>query len=92
MLTLTVRRRKAPSRTRATSFDAEPALRADPLAAPRDQGDKAGLVRSSVKPSDQIKKDQLALVLMWSLRRPGPNDPGGLGAEESETERTEPTQ
>jgi hypothetical protein len=26
------------------------------------------------------------------LHRPGPDDPGGLGAEESETERTGPTQ
>jgi hypothetical protein len=47
--------------------------------------------------STQTKKDQLALALEYYLAccpcvRPGPCDSGGLGAEESETERTEPTQ
>ena len=37
------------------------------------------------------KKGQLALAL-FCCARPGPDDPGGLGAEESETERTGPTQ
>ena len=40
------------------------------------------------------KKDQLALVQsrINICARPDPDDPGGLGAEESETERTGPTQ
>jgi hypothetical protein len=38
------------------------------------------------------EKGQLALALVVSCVRPDPDDPGGLGAEESETERTEPTQ
>ena len=41
--------------------------------------------------SPQTKKDQLALVQSYSAR-PGPDDPGGLGAEESGIERTGPTQ
>jgi hypothetical protein len=36
------------------------------------------------------KKDQLALALSCA-NRPDPADPGGLGAEESGTERTGPT-
>ncbi len=43
----------------------------------------------------KTKKDQLALVQYGDklpANRPGPDDPGGLGAEESGTERTGPTQ
>ena len=43
----------------------------------------------------QKEKDQLALAQYGdnlSCDRPDPNDPGGLGAEESGTERTGPTQ
>jgi hypothetical protein len=43
----------------------------------------------------QKKKDQLALAQGGGLtpaNRPDPDDPGGLGAEESGTERTGPTQ
>ena len=40
------------------------------------------------------KKDQLALALpmLGYCDRPDPDDPGGLGAEESGIERTGPTQ
>jgi len=38
------------------------------------------------------KKGQLTLALDVYCVRPDPDDPGGLGAEESETERTGPTQ
>jgi len=41
------------------------------------------------------KKDQLALAQYGDklpANRPDPDDPGGLGAEESGTERTGPTQ
>ena len=41
------------------------------------------------------KKDQLSLAQYGdklSCDRPDPDDPGGLGAEESGTERTGPTQ
>jgi hypothetical protein len=42
------------------------------------------------------KKDQLSLAqyggITFPANRPDPDDPGGLGAEESETERTGPTQ
>jgi hypothetical protein len=41
------------------------------------------------------KKDQLALAQYGdklAANRPDPDDPGGLGAEESGTERTGPTQ
>jgi hypothetical protein len=41
------------------------------------------------------KKDQLALVQspdQFFCDRPDPDDPGGLGAEESGIERTGPTQ
>jgi hypothetical protein len=41
------------------------------------------------------KKDQLSLAQYGdklSANRPDPDDPGGLGAEESGTERTGPTQ
>ncbi len=41
------------------------------------------------------KKDQLALAQYGGklpANRPDPDDPGGLGAEESGTERTGPTQ
>ena len=53
------------------------------------------------KQGPKNKKDQLALALndtysvtltLTSCDRPDPDDPGGLGAEESETERTGPTQ
>jgi hypothetical protein len=41
----------------------------------------------------QNKKDQLALAqCVIFCDRPGSDDLGGLGAEESETERTGPTQ
>jgi hypothetical protein len=42
----------------------------------------------------QKEKDQLALAQYGDklCARPDPNDPGGLGAEESGIERTEPTQ
>ena len=43
----------------------------------------------------QKKKDQLALAQYGDklpANRPDPDDPGGLGAEESGTERTGPTQ
>ena len=45
--------------------------------------------------SPQKKKDQLALAQYGDIlpaNRPDPDDPGGLGAEESGTERTGPTQ
>jgi hypothetical protein len=47
------------------------------------------------KTSAQKKKDQLALAQYGDklpANRPDPDDPGGLGAEESGTERTGPTQ
>lgn len=43
----------------------------------------------------QKKKDQLSLAqygINYAANRPDPDDPGGLGAEESGTERTGPTQ
>ena len=43
----------------------------------------------------QKKKDQLSLAQYGDklpANRPDPDDPGGLGAEESGTERTGPTQ
>jgi hypothetical protein len=43
----------------------------------------------------QKKKDQLTLAQYrnkLAANRPDPDDPGGLGAEESGTERTGPTQ
>src|SRR6185437_10170172 len=43
----------------------------------------------------QKKKDQLSLAQYGdklTANRPGPDDPGGLGAEESGAERTGPTQ
>ena len=47
--------------------------------------------------SPKKKKDQLSLAQWWwginsPANRPDPDDPGGLGAEESGTERTGPTQ
>jgi hypothetical protein len=44
--------------------------------------------------SSKKKKDQLALAQYGYdySARPDPDDPGGLGAEESGTERTGPTQ
>src|SRR5438045_8828992 len=40
----------------------------------------------------KLKKDQLSWALRQVVRhRPDPHDPGGLGAEESGTERTGPT-
>jgi hypothetical protein len=41
------------------------------------------------------KKDQLSLAQYWGMllaNRPDPDNPGGLGAEESGAERTGPTQ
>src|SRR5260370_41886738 len=46
-------------------------------------------------PPPKKKKDQLALAQYGDklpANRPDPDDPGGLGAEESGTERTGPTQ
>jgi hypothetical protein len=48
---------------------------------------------SNKKPKN--KKDQLSLAQYWGMllaNRPDPDDPGGLGAEESGAERTGPTQ
>ena len=47
------------------------------------------------KRQSQKEKDQLALAQYGDklpANRPDPDDPGGLGAEESGTERTGPTQ
>jgi hypothetical protein len=49
--------------------------------------------KSNKKPKK--KKDQLSLAQYWGMlvaNRPDPDDPGGLGAEESGAERTGPTQ
>ena len=62
------------------------------MRAPQGEGRNPSMGTPARMSIPKTKKDQLALVPVWSLRRPGSDDPGGLGAEESETERTEPTQ
>jgi hypothetical protein len=53
-------------------------------------------LREPIKsPESKKKKDQLSLAQYGdklSANRPDPDDPGGLGAEESGAERTGPTQ
>jgi hypothetical protein len=53
----------------------------------------ARIERRGISPAKK-EKDQLALAQYGDklCARPDPNDPGGLGAEESGIERTEPTQ
>src|SRR4030088_2847521 len=49
----------------------------------------------ALKKNPKQKKDQLSLAQYGDklpANRPDPDDPGGLGAEESGTERTGPTQ
>src|SRR6185437_15032337 len=60
----------------------------------QDSGSSLRAVRNDGKDiTPKNKKDQLALALrVFCCVRPGPDDPGGLGAEESEIDRTEPTQ
>jgi hypothetical protein len=55
----------------------------------------SGNRREGSRPVAQKKKDQLALAQYGDnlfCYRPDPDDPGGLGAEESGVERTGPTQ
>jgi hypothetical protein len=50
---------------------------------------------SDMRREPQKKKDQLSLAQYWGMllaNRPDPDNPGGLGAEESGAERTGPTQ
>jgi hypothetical protein len=57
----------------------------------RDKSKRNGMTKRIMP---KKKKDQLALALpmLGYCDRPDPDDPGGLGAEESGTERTGPTQ
>src|SRR5947199_8906071 len=71
-------------------FDADPDF--DPMILPEDAS--GFRVRATTRVPEQRhrpkKKDQLSLALL-TCDRPDPDDPGGLGAEESGTDRTGPT-
>jgi hypothetical protein len=65
-----------------------------PIVDPVSLRDKPKTKGMSKRNMPKKKKDQLALALpmLGYCDRPDPDDPGGLGAEESGTERTGPTQ
>ena len=69
------------------------ALGADPLTRPGMT--VSGSLVSPAHTTPKKKKDQLSLAqcgVSFAANRPDPDDPGGLGAEESGAERTGPTQ
>jgi hypothetical protein len=67
----------------------------EPVPTPDQVRGRLSLENALIKPAAKKKKDQLSLAQYWGMllaNRPDPDDPGGLGAEESGTERTGPTQ